>query len=165
MSCHDGVTAVGVGLLRNGGDIVMTGTRLDADGSLQGFVGGTGGNTPIASIIDLAKAHPISFIYNNAIAASIDGVYSTMSPPGPYYQGPSAFDPAVNSPLDSQSRMQCTTCHDPHYDTSLAAGKSGLPPFWQNPSSTSPYTDLCAQCHIGGTPTGPTGAHNPGLGI
>lgn len=153
MSCHDGVTAIGVGLLRTGDDIVMTGTNLD-DGSLLGSLG---------SVIDLATSHPISFIYNNSVAASIDGVYSTMNPPGPYYQGPSAFDAGVKSPLDSQSRMQCTTCHDPHYDTSLS--NAALPPFWQNPSSTNPYEDLCAQCHIGGTPTGPGGDHNPGPGI
>ncbi len=148
MSCHDGVTAIGVGLLRGGADVAMTGTNLD-DGSLLNTLG---------TVIDLATAHPISFVYDDSVAASVNAAYVSMFGSGPYYQGPAAFDPGVNSPLDSQSRMQCTTCHDPHYDTSLAAGGGGLPPFWQNPSSTTPYDDVCNQCHVA-PPSSMTPAH------
>jgi hypothetical protein len=157
MSCHDGVTAIGVGLLRDGSDIAMVGSaghELDPDGSLFDSLG---------TVIDLATSHPISFIYSDTVAGQIETAYDAQFGPGSYFQGPAAFDPSVSSPLDSQERMQCTTCHNPHYDTKLS--NAALPPFWQNPSSTLPYDDLCAQCHIGGTPTGPVGDHFPGPGI
>jgi len=130
MSCHDGVTAIGVGLLREGGDIAMDGTNLD-DGSLLDSLG---------SVIDLSTSHPISFIYSASVLSDIITARGAGT-----YQLPTT---SVNTPLDSQSRMQCTTCHDPHYDTSLTNGS--LPPFWHQTTTVwlDPYTDVCSNCHI-----------------
>ncbi len=135
MSCHDGVSAVG--LLRDGTSIAMVGS-LDPDGSLQ---------DTLTSVIDLSTSHPISFIYTDGVAAQIEAAYDSLVP-GNYFRLPSAFNSAISTPLDSQSRMQCTTCHDPHYDTSLSNG--ALPPFWRQTATviTDPYTDVCSNCHI-----------------
>lgn len=153
MSCHDGVTAIGI--LNDGSSIAMSGANVDGDGSLR---------TGISSIIDLSMTHPISFVYSTTVAAQIDAAYDSRFGADNYFRGPGAFDVNVKTPLDSQSRMQCTTCHDPHYANHLGAA---VPPFWQSSS----YDATCAQCHTGtaySNPRGPVWAtgndHNPGPG-
>jgi hypothetical protein len=154
MSCHDGVTAIGVGLLRDGSDIAMVGSaghELDPDGSLF---------DSLSTVIDLATSHPISFVYSDTVAGLIEAAYDAQFGAGSYFQGPSAFDPAVSSPLDRQERMQCTTCHNPHYDTRLSDPLR--PPFWQNTfgsNATEEYQNVCNQCHLG-TPAGVPPLHD-----
>jgi len=48
---------------------------------------------------DLSNDHPVSFVYNSSLAA-IDGQLKTP--------------PLSNVILDSQSKVQCTSCHDSH---------------------------------------------------
>jgi hypothetical protein len=145
LSCHDGVTAINI--LNDNTTIAMV--------SNQNFVTGN-------AVIDLSTSHPISFIYNNNVLTT------DIAPNRPVgsYQLPPGGD-GVDTPLDGQQRMQCTTCHDPHNDTSLDGG--GLPPFWRHTTVVNgtydEYEEVCAQCHVGGNPAGPSGDHDPGPGI
>jgi len=155
MSCHDGVTAVNI--LRNGGAIAMVSTSpalLDPDGSLKGSVAG---GDAIGSVIDLSTSHPISFKYDSSVVTMINSAYTVAALPN-RYQDPSTL---VDTPLDSQSRMQCTTCHDPHLDTSLING--ALPPFWRQTTGTDPYIDVCNNCHVTPAYASPPPATHPPL--
>lgn len=119
LSCHDGVTSVGV-LLGNQ-TITME-----------------GGLTTLARVA-LETSHPISFNYNNNVITTL------LEPIKPgEYQLP---DGTVDTPLDSNGQMQCTTCHDPHEDTRAITGL----PFWRHTSGAF-YDDVCGSCHVGGTP-------------
>lgn len=142
MSCHDGVTAINI--LRSGDSIAMVANPglLDPDGSLKGSPGSL---DAIGSVVDLSTAHPISFVYvpptgdPNAIVNKINNAYGSEK-----YQTPS--DPNVDTPLDGEGRMQCTTCHDPHIDNRLIAGL----PFWRQAverAGFDPYADVCNNCH------------------
>ena len=92
LSCHDGTVALGSvssgapQITMQNGTTVLPSTDPDYLGT------------------DLSKDHPISFVYNKALANN---------------------DPEVNDPsqlttkavrMDSQNRLQCTACHDPHND-------------------------------------------------
>lgn len=137
LSCHDGVTAIG----------------LLNDSTTINMLGGTNlGDFPSAAsaIIDLSTSHPVSFIYDTAVRADLLAYYGVGS-----YILPDTGD-AIDTPLDGQSRMQCTTCHDPHDDTRAAIGI----PFWRQTTGT-PYDDVCDACHSDPVSTGgPTGDHN-----
>ncbi|MCF6169191.1 cytochrome c3 family protein [Lutibacter sp.] len=71
---------------------------------------------------DLSNDHPISFTYDAALAAS-DGQLKT---------------PPLNSLaiLDHNSKLQCTSCHDPHKETN--------PKFLR---ASNEFSDLCFLCH------------------
>ena len=137
LSCHDGVTAIG--LLRDNTTINMLGGSTLNDFSSQ-------------AVIDLSTSHPISFVYDSNVLGDLTAYYgaSTYSLPSASY-----------TPLDGQTRMQCTTCHDPHNDTFSANSL----PFWRKDTgnSTNDYEDVCNSCHLspGFTfPGSPTGDHN-----
>ena len=92
LSCHDGTVALG-SVTSGAADIQMQNgvtTMPVGDPSNLGW--------------NLSSDHPISFIYDSALANK---------------------DPDVNDPahlvtkavrMDSQNRLQCTSCHDPHND-------------------------------------------------
>ena len=138
LSCHDGVTAIG--LLNDSTTINMLGPT-----TLSGY----------NSAINLATSHPISFVYVAGVVADLEAYYG----PGSYIL-PSTID-AIDTPLDGHSRMQCTTCHDPHEDT-RAGAPVGLP-FWRENTGDDAidYNAVCDACHsdAGFTPGGPTGDH------
>ncbi len=123
LSCHDGVTAIGE--IVNGSTISMTHATLNDFGS------GT---------IDLATSHPISFVYNAAVRDAINVA-----------EGGSNYQLSANTKVttDSADRMQCTTCHDPHYDTKNS-GVYDLP-FWSNYTGNelADYDNACQACHLG----------------
>lgn len=128
MSCHDGV--VGIGQILSGhikGDDLLT--------------------TPVVtSVITLSLSHPISFVYDNTVITAINAQKGL-----PNYIPPSLTE----VPLDGNSRMQCTTCHDPHDDSSEYPSD---PPFWRRHTATS-YADVCDACHQGGEPGGNGSSH------
>lgn len=134
LSCHDGVTAVNV-VLSQTTPIEMTGV---AGAASLADLGST-------AIVDLATSHPVSFTYNPTVRDAI-----LAQKPGEY-QLPLLPD----VPLDDQSRMQCTTCHDPHEDT-RADGTSAYP-FWRHTSGADDYTEVCNTCHL--APTGSPSVH------
>jgi hypothetical protein len=126
LSCHDGVTAIG---------LLNDGTTINMSGGATNLVGY---NSTSPAIINLSTSHPISFIYDGDVLADLLGFT------GPGYDAGSYVlpDGTVDTPLDGQSRMQCTTCHDPHDDTRDAIGL----PFWRQTTGT-PYDDVCNACH------------------
>jgi predicted CXXCH cytochrome family protein len=81
LSCHDGTVALGSVHARDT-DIAMNASYLPEH-------------------TDLSGDHPISFVYDQALATA-DG----------NLRAPNALPPDVH--LDSSSQMQCTSCHDPH---------------------------------------------------
>jgi len=128
LSCHDGVTAIGI--LRDNTTIAMVGG--------QDFVTNyTVGADVHKPVIDLSTSHPVSFVYTSTVLADVLAARGANT-----YQLPDTAD-AIDTPLDSQFRMQCTTCHDPHNDTRVAVGY----PFWRQ-TSGNPYSDVCNACHI-----------------
>ncbi len=135
MSCHDGITAIG--------DL--------ADNTTIAMLGG---NDLVSSVVDLTSSHPISFIYTQTIVDNDINPFRSNT-----YQVPDPAD-LVDTPLDGSSRMQCTTCHDPHYDAQL--DNAALPPFWRQTSDVfiDAYNDVCNACHIGGSYIGSPPLHN-----
>jgi hypothetical protein len=85
LSCHDGVTAMGI--LVNGPAITMTADLL------------TG-----AAKIDLSLSHPISFIYNDTVKNDLN----ILSPGS--YTFPGAASGYLEIDSGSVTRVQCTTC-------------------------------------------------------
>ncbi|QNN24254.1 hypothetical protein HED60_18910 [Planctomycetales bacterium ZRK34] len=67
---------------------------LSCHDGTQGYV------YPSLVISDLAHSHPLSFVYDTALATA-DGELND----------PSTLEPGV---LDANSKMQCTSCHDVH---------------------------------------------------
>ncbi len=130
LSCHDGVSAIGEvinSLPQFKTKIAMNFDTLQAAGS--------------TAAVDLAVSHPVSFVYTPSVVSQINTIEGATN-----YQSPGLV------PLDSQSRMQCTTCHDPHNDTSAGGGYSL--PFWRNytgvGNETVDYDNTCDDCHVGG---------------
>jgi hypothetical protein len=133
LSCHDGVTALGVTV--RGVDLEVYGTVMPV------------GN----SRINLATSHPISFYYTPAIVTNINAL-----PKSATYTMPTTI------PLDWDNRVQCTICHEPHKDTKegtytlpfwRTAGKFA--------DQTADYNAICNECHTAGYYTPSDGrSHN-----
>lgn len=102
LSCHDGVTAMGI--LANGNEIDMTLSTLSGR----------------SSAIDLSFSHPISFVYNDTVV----GYLETQSPGSYIFPGANS---AYLETRDGKTWVQCTTCHQPHQDTMATNGL----PFWR----------------------------------
>ncbi|KAF0218287.1 MAG: cytochrome c family [Geobacteraceae bacterium] len=137
LSCHDGVTALGVVLsevlpINMGPNDRITGIALfDANKIKTGH-------------------HPISFVYNDAVLGAIqaDPVKSLQT-----YRLPTLAEVK----LDSSTQMQCTTCHNPHqnqsteeaYITPPNVGRK-IAPFWVYGATGSAVSDrdtVCLNCH------------------
>ncbi len=85
LSCHDGFVAMGNLLVPPPGDALKL-------GALTG---------PTVLGTDLSDDHPISFVYDAALAAKHPGLVDPGNLP-------------KTLPLDSTKSLQCTTCHNPH---------------------------------------------------
>jgi hypothetical protein len=133
LSCHDGVTAVG--------EVLSRGTIANLTMSARGT-------------IDLDTSHPVSFVYNEEVRA---GIMVNVNKAGQY-----TLPPAEAGMLDKQSRMQCTSCHDPHLDTK--AGAYTLP-MWRRYTGieNDDYEGTCTACHVGGS-NSPGLFRKPGIG-
>ena len=116
LSCHDGTVALGLVGSRPGG-IAMNTTAL-----------------PLHT--DLTADHPVSFLYNSALATAASAYPAAGGLIDPEIAG--ALPPEVA--LDKSGQMQCTTCHDPHnnqYGNFLVMDNNDP----ANPSA------LCLACH------------------
>lgn len=87
--------------------------------------------------INLTSSHPISFTYDAAVRDDINTVRSGYTLP-------------ATVSLDSNNRMQCTTCHDPHINTFVAATYEL--PMWANDTGVEDddYSNTCDDCHGAG---------------
>lgn len=88
LSCHDGTTALG-SLRAPPSGVSVTMPPLAGAANL-----GT----------DLSDDHPISFVYDTALASQ-----------NPELADPAGLPPSVR--LDRAQQLQCTACHDPHSST------------------------------------------------
>jgi len=91
LSCHDGTVALGNVSSRTTPIAMQGGTTMMPVGDPNNL--GT----------DLSADHPISFLYDSALAARDSEI-----------KDPGQLNGAVR--LDKQSLLQCTSCHDPHND-------------------------------------------------
>lgn len=119
LSCHDGVTAMGI---LSGNEIVMK------------------SGSDYAAAVELTTSHPISFIYNATVVAYLD----TVTPPGSYIL-PAAGSGYLEIDSAGITRVQCTSCHQPHQDTKGTG--SGIYPFWKGDGLASDYDPVCQACH------------------
>ena len=110
LSCHDGTVALG-----------MLGSRPEE----IPFAGGLRFMPPGPGLIgtDLSTSHPVSFIYDAALAAQ----NLEINPP-------EMLPTQVR--LDKNSELQCTACHDPHDDT-----------FGKFLVMANQNSQLCTSCH------------------
>lgn len=134
LSCHDGATAIGQ--MANGAVIAMTQNTI-TDPAMT--------FNPTTQSSKIAGSHPVSFIYNAAVAAAINAYPSSTGT----YVAPTGA--AAKFWLDGNSRMQCTTCHNPHQDTRQVSNYDL--PFWKNYNNdeANDYDGTCVVCHEAGT--------------
>ena len=153
MSCHDGATAIGT-VLGQPAEIAMQGDKRFIEGN---------------ALIDLSMSHPISFVWDSGVEAYVNS-WHVSEGTSSVYSVPTDYNIAY---LDGNSRMQCTTCHDPHEDpsrnTSGGAATDPFPPFWRHTDASlcnqaagieECYDQVCAQCHSGTNPVLTNPTHN-----
>ncbi|HAD04441.1 MAG: hypothetical protein A2091_03410 [Desulfuromonadales bacterium GWD2_61_12] len=153
LSCHDGVTSIGV--LANGRSIAMTsGTITDPAMYWDPLNPGAG--------MDFSKSHPVSFVYDAVVLPQINALKTDLGA-GSEYKLPDAGSRIKLEARAGTTWMQCTTCHEPHKDTKH--GTTYPYPFWRNAgvgTEAQDYDLTCAECHnstIG--PATPTPHNNP----
>lgn len=110
LSCHDGT----IGL----GNVISRGEPIEMSG---GIINMPDGDSKLGTV--LSDDHPVSFLYNSALAAS-DGELTE----------PSVLNPVIK--LEDES-MQCGSCHDAHDNT-----------FGQFLVAPLHYSELCRHCHV-----------------
>jgi hypothetical protein len=122
LSCHDGTVALGdLGPRRR--VVPMVGAQRLERGR-RGFIG-----------TDLSGSHPVSFVVPNADPGGVDTDRDLGLKPLALVLSEGRV------PLDSQGKMQCTTCHDPHSDRNYRPGR--VPHFWISPT----VDEVCLACH------------------
>jgi len=126
LACHDGTIAVGALLNMPGAVQGYTGMGDPFyDGTIPGLENMITGAANLG--IDLSDDHPISFVYDLALAG-----YSLE-----------LNDPAVLTAevrLDGNNELQCTSCHDPHDDTNTKFLRKGF-------TEGGFGSPLCIECH------------------
>jgi predicted CXXCH cytochrome family protein len=108
LSCHDGTIALGSVVSRTNDISFVSGTIVMP-----------AGNTNLTT--DLSDDHPVSFVYNSALAAG---------------DGNLKFPPSYPVSTDENSKLQCTSCHDPH--------KNSYTKFLV---TTKEASAVCLSCH------------------
>lgn len=114
LSCHDGTVAV------------------DSYGGNQGVIF-LGGDVAIGAD-ELTNDHPISFTYDDALAAD-DG---ELHPPS---SSPSGLGSTIADDMLSAGRMECDSCHDVHNGAAAEVVDDNLLMISQSGSQ------LCLTCH------------------
>jgi len=110
LSCHDGTIALGALLTRPAEIPFVGGVRFIPDGRAKL---GT----------DLSDDHPVSLVYDGALATSNLELKDPLTLPAPVR-------------LDQNKELQCTACHDSHDNSN---GKFLV--------MTNQYSGLCTTCH------------------
>jgi len=116
LSCHDGTIALGATVAS--GTIPMSGGITTMPTGSGGYLG-----------TDLSGHHPVSFQVTTAIVAENNASGDVpLKSVTEMRSNPIAF-------LDSEDRVQCASCHDPHQDP--------FGGFLRSPSED----DTCLACH------------------
>lgn len=110
LSCHDGTIAMGMLLSRDAEVEFVGGLRFMPDG-------------PSRIGTDLSTSHPVSLVYDAALAAR----NQALNPP-------SMLGHPVH--LDKNQQLQCTACHDPHDNS-----------FGKFLVMANQNSQLCTVCH------------------
>ncbi len=110
LSCHDGTVAVDNFGGETGGTHFLTGSSLI----------GT----------DLSDDHPLSFVYDAALASADGGLYDPTNTN-------SGLGGTINQDMLIDSKVQCASCHDVH-------NGSGVARLLRKSNNGS---DLCLTCH------------------
>jgi hypothetical protein len=133
LSCHDGTIAIGAVLNREEDILMSPSPYLDAQGRLlpgaKGYLG-----------TDLSGGHPISFIFDEFLAAKRNDAGLTK------LNWPISDNDVKLYPTQGGYGVQCPSCHDPH--NNKAAG--GWPPFWRKET----HDEVCMVCHDSEIPEG-----------
>ncbi len=165
LSCHDGLPTAnggGLGNVLRGGPIKMDSSNGGGD-----VITGRASFNPSTNKMKTGH-HPISFVYNGAIQTAISSGRKAAGLGGGFgFTLPSGLSKVK---LDKNSKMQCTTCHDPHQNQSddtacydpangNALATCGSPatadrkvvPFWVlhngSNNATQDHDDVCTSCH------------------
>jgi hypothetical protein len=147
LSCHDGTVAVNQSI---GG---LTGTTSQ-------FI------APEAQIgPDLHNTHPISFVYDKALADkdgelndptpvtgykigdTIPGLPGVAAPVPATWAGSSLSGKTIGEALLTNQKMQCTSCHDVHKQVG-SAPSSGIMVKISGTDSSGRGSLICRTCHI-----------------
>jgi len=121
LSCHDGTIALGQ--VRSRSEVIPVSGGPNLKPGQAGYLG-----------TDLSGMHPISFLYDDALA-----IQNNAAGDVPLQLPSTLSDPDVK--LDKQGKIQCTTCHDPHDDSNYDPGV--VPHFWAKPT----WSGVCLTCH------------------
>jgi len=89
---------------------------------------------------DLAHSHPISFVYDQALAQNPNTHLKDPTAPDDLLGG----DTIANVLLDSKGKVQCTSCHDVH---TSGLGMDMLRLGTLNSDGSVSERDLCRACH------------------
>ena len=152
---HASTTDVGVPLWNPANDHDLSGMTIYSSSTLDASVGtpdgdsklclschdGTGSSSAVGGVgdnftDDISNMHPVSFTYDDSLAAS-DGELHPPSSTITALTGTIAEDL-----LDDNSKVQCTSCHDPH-NTSVPGTKNLKIVNTVGPGGG----ELCKTCH------------------
>jgi predicted CXXCH cytochrome family protein len=160
LSCHDGTIALG--------DVLSRNDPITFSGGVTTMPAGTSNLTT-----SLADDHPISFIFNSALAAADGELNDPATLVGPVklenskMQCTSCHDPHQNNFTDflvasTQNSELCITCHDQNYwnttthRTSTSSWNGISPDPWPHTTYTTVAQNACENCHrphtAGGNP-------------
>lgn len=133
LSCHDGVSTIN-GIINYSSDanpIIMSG--IPPNDQIGDLSYPTSRDPNIGS--DLSNDHPVSFIYNDALATTDGGLHmpETVTAPG------TPAEPLVLFGNLNNRRLECPTCHDAH-----EYGEPDKIPFLRMNNAGS---GMCLKCH------------------
>jgi predicted CXXCH cytochrome family protein len=155
LSCHDGTLAIGAVNVLNGAQANGTTPLIQMQGTAPNGTmppGPSGAQSGFTRLLgtDLRSDHPISFTYDDALAAADSELRRPGSTSFIGNRTPGGSKPLV--PLE-KGQLQCTSCHDPHIrDTSDPNIKflrlNRLQTAEPSPAGFNKSTDLvCLACH------------------
>ena len=139
LSCHDGTIAVNHVLNQNN----VTGPPTIAGGDQPIVTDFFGVPNPAYIGTNLSDDHPISFSYNS-VRTEYEDVLSTRKGQLKDVATATNGGNGVRFFGGAQSRVECSSCHDPHVDYSAGSGQEAYAPFLIMPNTGS---QLCLACH------------------